>query len=562
MTTRDVEEQAYYSSQKVLQQTKSFLENKTTSIKNEIFSFSLNETVQKLCLTPASYYQREIANWINDSDKYKQLALTLYYNTDISLAQLYVKNGIADILDSNEFQRVATIENAAWYEDMISHRETGKWLPPDNFPQSGNTRYIYYFHGVKGDKSVTDFIGLIRADVDEALIKNILDQAVYTKSTSVYLINSNDELVSSSTNVFSDVSDIITTMDQIGYSNIYSGVWENVSIGGEKYLFGAQNVSNSDWRLIMTIPYKEILDLSVKTRNRMIVILLAVLPLILMISFFAASTSTKRIRKLIPHMRNVGKGDFNVSILPSNNDEIGVLTRNFNQMLTKMALLLEDTYKLGNANKDLELKALQAQINPHFLYNSLDLVNCISIKHNIPEIGQMVEALAKFYKLSLSKGEDIVSIQNELEHVMCYVQVQNMRFDHKIQFEINVPDHLQQFSIPKIILQPLVENSIFHGIFQKEDECGTIQILGYTDAKTITLEVRDDGVGIPETELPVILSDKNSNEAHGYGIKNVNERLKINYGNEYGLEYHSTQNIGTTVCIRIPAIEYEHHCHS
>jgi two-component system sensor histidine kinase YesM len=557
ISSRDVETQAAYSSRKVLDQTKAFLENKTTSIKNEIYSYSLNDKVQELCTTPKSFYEQNFSNWISDSDKYRRLAFTLYYNTDISQAQLYTENGIADVLESAEFQKMSKIENSSWYQAMVTEKDISKWLPSDSFPQSGNSRYLYYVQGIRGNLSVKSFIGVLRASINESLIQAILDQAVYTKSTSIYLINSENKLVSSSTTVFSDVAEITEVLDHLGGTATDNGTWENVTIGGKKILFGVQAVANSDWRLVMTIPYGEILQLSVKTRTQMILILLAVLPFILVITFLAASSSTKRIRRLISHMRKAEKGNFDISILPSNNDEIGELTRNFNHMLTRIAMLLEDTYKLGKENKNLELKALQAQINPHFLYNSLDLINCISVKHNVPEIGQMVETLAKFYKLSLSKGEDIVSIRNEAEHVKCYVQAQNMRFQNKINLVVDIPKEVYRCSIPKIILQPLVENSILHGIFRKDEEAGTIRITGKLEKDRITLTVSDDGVGIPAEYLKDILTGSSASEAHGYGIKNINERLKINYGGESGLEYQSVESEGTTVIIRIPAVPYE-----
>jgi two-component system sensor histidine kinase YesM len=159
--------------------------------------------------------------------------------------------------------------------------------------------------------------------------------------------------------------------------------------------------------------------------------------------------------------------------------------------------------------------------------------------------------------LSLSKGEDIVSIRNEAEHVKCYVQAQNMRFQNKINLVVDIPEEVYRCSIPKIILQPLVENSILHGIFRKDEEAGTIRITGKLEKDRITLTVSDDGVGIPAEYLKDILTGSSASEAHGYGIKNINERLKINYGGEAGLEYRSVENEGTTVIIRIPAVPYE-----
>lgn len=251
------------------------------------------------------------------------------------------------------------------------------------------------------------------------------------------------------------------------------------------------------------------------------------------------------------------KGDFNIPILSSSEDEIGQLTKSFQSMLTKMAILIEDQFKLGHEIKNAELKALQAQINPHFLYNTLDLINWMSMKYNAKEISSLVDALSKFYKLSLSRGEDVISIEDELNHVKAYVMIQNMRFSNGITLETDVSDELKQYGILKILLQPLVENAILHGILEKDDEQGTIRITGWLENGIITLRIQDDGAGMSWEMLQEIPNRILPNEKHGYGIRNIDERIRLNYGSEYGLTYDSKPGEGTTVEIRIPAIHYE-----
>lgn len=174
------------------------------------------------------------------------------------------------------------------------------------------------------------------------------------------------------------------------------------------------------------------------------------------------------------------------------------------------------------------------------------------MKYKASEIGHLVESLSRFYKLSLSKGEDIVTIENELNHVRAYVQIQNMRFSNSIGLEINVPEDLYPYHILKIVLQPLVENAIQHGIFEKEEEVGTVTINGDLRDNDIILYVQDGGVGIPEEKLQNLLTGVSNHDSHGYGVRNINERLKLNYGSEFGLSYCSRPGLGTTVEIRIP----------
>jgi two-component system sensor histidine kinase YesM len=217
--------------------------------------------------------------------------------------------------------------------------------------------------------------------------------------------------------------------------------------------------------------------------------------------------------------------------------------------------LVEDKYRLGQAVKQLELKALQAQINPHFLYNTLDLINWMSAKYKAEEIRALVSALSKFYKLSLSGGEDTVRVRGELEHVQAYVQIQNMRYADCIRLILNVPEPLLDYPILKLVIQPLVENAIFHGIRHKADENGIIEINGEIQNEVLCLHVRDDGVGMPEERVNGILSaHPHTENHHGYGVRNIDERLRLRYGAGFGLSFRSAPGEGTTVTVRIPAV--------
>ena len=306
--------------------------------------------------------------------------------------------------------------------------------------------------------------------------------------------------------------------------------------------------------MVLTIPYKDLLLLYNRSMNSILVAAILVIPIAFALSFIFSASNTKRIRELILNMRQAvkGSGDFNVNILPSSNDEIGELVKNYNYMLTRISKLMEDEYMLGRQIKHLELKALQAQINPHFLYNTLDLANWMSVNTNSPQIGALVQALSRFYKLSLSKGEEIVTLCNEIEHLKTYIQIQNMRFSDSIKLEVELPEKYLDCLIPKITLQPIVENSILHGILEKEDESGTIKIHVEEDGNDILIIIEDDGVGMTTEKISSLLIDSNENDLHGYSIKNINDRLALHFGSKYGLTYESQYGKGTTVQVRIP----------
>ena len=579
VSVRDTETQTRYTATNLLSQTAAFLQSKAIPVKNDIFAFSMEEDIQTLFNETRQRYDQDIAHWIAASTRFGAMEFPLTFNTDIRDVTLYLEKGTAETLESENFQLLSKIDANAWFHAMRQSRRQSTWLPADAFGLPGSHRQIYYIKCIRQSNDFTHLAGVIRTGVEESLFTDILNQASLTPEASVYLFNERNELLCASDSARVDhggtselaphaatavgnnaprpwnAAPVAEVLQGLDANRLDDGMLETVRLDGRKFLYGVKKVEDTDWRLVMTIPYDDILALNVRSRNRMLLVLLFFIPVLVPIAVLAATGSTKRIRLLIAHMRQAEKGDFTMPVLPSNNDEIGELTRSFNHMLTRIAMLLDDTYKLGRENKNLELKALQAQINPHFLYNSLDLINCTAMRRKVPEIGRMVEALASFYKLSLSKGEDIVTVGSELEHVQSYLQVQNMRFQDRIHLELDVPEAIRTYSMPKIILQPLVENAIHHGIFEKDSEEGCIRIKGTLSDGIIRICVSDDGVGMSAEQLKGLLAHHTPDPFHGYGIQNIHERLQIHFGPESGLSFESTPGEGTTVTVILPAVE-------
>ena len=239
--------------------------------------------------------------------------------------------------------------------------------------------------------------------------------------------------------------------------------------------------------------------------------------------------------------------------------EVQNLSDSFGHMVGRIQQLMTTVREEEIVLRKTELKALQAQINPHFLYNSLDLINCTAIANNVPQISRMVNALAKFYRLSLSRGREVIPLADELKHARLYVEIQNMRFENRVHTEWNVEPGVEQCPIIKIVLQPIIENAIIHGIFEKPDKTGNLRIAAFRQADDLIITVEDDGVGMDdETRLANFAASASSaNTKGGYGVRNINERLHLAYGAEYGLSCESVPGEGTRVTIRIPAAEEE-----
>jgi two-component system, sensor histidine kinase YesM len=223
-------------------------------------------------------------------------------------------------------------------------------------------------------------------------------------------------------------------------------------------------------------------------------------------------------------------------------------------MIDEIKILLEQHYNAGLKIKNAEYKLLQAQINPHFLYNTLELVNWMAINRDVFDISELIQKLTRYYRLSLSKGAEVITIKDEVEHALTYLDIQNKRFDNCAKIIVNINERILECKVIKVILQPIVENAFYHGILEKYNEKGTISIRGILHDGIISIFVEDDGVGMSKEKVNSILSFKKNDTESGYGVLNTHNRLKLQYGNQYGLNYTSIEGKKTIVEIRIPEI--------
>ncbi|WP_239618743.1 cache domain-containing sensor histidine kinase [Cohnella mopanensis] len=550
ITSNDTEKQARYSLEVVLEQSRSFLNYKTSSIRKVVDIMVIHDTIQAIVATKSEVYRNNIGNWLLDEYVFNQLIYNVQTNPDIQKISLYMRDGMASIQATDQFLRLEDVQAEPWMLRLVNNEKPYLWIPSESVSESdGDT--ISFFRKVPSPIDNNDFAGLLRAEMPKMSLVQILDQALFTQSTSALLINSRNELIaSSSQGKVSDPDTIIQSLDSM--TNTNDDAFETVTLNGEKMLIGTVPVEHTDWRFILVVPQHDIVKIAQKSRNQMLVIFLFVAAMTFPLAFWVSASGTIRIRKLTKNMRKVGVDNFKPNLDPKNNDEIGELTTTFNRMITRIDDLAADKYQLGLDVKNMELKALQAQINPHFLYNTLDMANWLAMKYNADDIRVLITSLSDFYKLSLSNGEDFISVRNEIEHVSAYVRIQNMRFRDKIDLRIDVPEELMDYRTLKLLLQPLVENAILHGIMEKETQTGTVWIRGKMDGDTIELIVEDDGIGMEDGTLRGILDGTLKKKIGGYGMRNIHNRLELIFGYPFGIMVESKIGEGTKVTVRIP----------
>jgi two-component system sensor histidine kinase YesM len=326
---------------------------------------------------------------------------------------------------------------------------------------------------------------------------------------------------------------------------------------GEKSLLSVQPFQKIDWTIVSLVPMHEIAKDETIIRRLILIVGALCLAFAFVSSYYLSNTVTKPIRKLAAIMKRIRQGDMNVRSELVSNNEIGMLTRGFNSLMDRIQELLQEVVTEQKAKQAIEFKLIQSQLNPHFLYNSLETILSLNKLERHEEAMQVTRTLADFYRRSLSRGRDIVPIRDEIQIIRDYLQIQKRRYANYMDFSLDVQEDIMAYSVPKLTLQPLVENAIYHGLKSRGNR-GRISISGYREGERIVLVVHDDGVGIPEEKVALLLDgEPGDGRSEGFGLSSVDRRIKLLFGSEYGLRIASEIGSFTEVSVAIPAFKME-----
>ena len=502
--------------------------------------------------------------FMTDTLKFLNTSSTLIDDLNISDIKIYLDSPFESLYSDpaftsyDIFRPISDIEGSYWHGIFSSTNDRmlvcpSLYLTPDEMSKSGAFAIARKINYSNSTASAAAFVVVYfsKGNIDSILKKNIS-----TTDSATYLVNGRNTLVSSSNPYLS--GKYFMRYEEVAATIPDTTKFETRTFASQKTYIGYKEVSGTDWYMVSVIPVDSVLN-----QNRNILWLFVVsyfifLGIAYFVSLKLSNSIARRISSVIKQMKLVEGGKPKPLERRLEHDEVGDLIDTYNYMSNEINNLMEKEVKAANDLRISEFKALQSQINPHFLYNTLDMINWLSKSGKSEEVSAAVQALSKFYKLTLGKGNIIVSIGEELSHVSLYVQLQNMRYKDKIHFFVDVPDDLLEYEIPKFVLQPIVENSIQHGIFGKESKEGNIVITGWAEDEDIVFIVSDDGIGVPPEKMETILSGKGgSSIGSNIGIYNTHKRLQLYYDKSYGLTYRSSETTGTEVEIRIPARKYD-----
>lgn len=455
---------------------------------------------------------------------------------------------------SNKVSDISVIEKEKWYRDL-PRKTRYAVVGLDKVTVSSKTidtiKIAKRLYGL--DDMNIQFGGVLTMDLDIDYFNKILNSSKPTAGSSTFVIDHNQSIL-----LGSDISDLGRNvsgeeyMRKITESSLKQSSSFIEKTNQDGILVSYRKIAPLDWTIVSLTPMSE-LNRELVTFNRVIlfVILLCSILAILMALVLSDNISYP-IRKLVKSMGKVQNGNFDISLEYKRNDEFAYLFNTYKKMVHDIKELINKLYISEVNKKEAELKSLQAQINPHFLYNTLDSVNWMALELGAANISTMVTSLSNFFRYSLSKGKNIIPLGDEKNQVESYLKIQKIRFQEKLDYTIDFPSDIHGYLTVKLILQPLVENSILHGINKRRGK-GIITITGEKLDSLIVVKISDNGVGADVEELNSILEDRGSSTS--FAIKNVNDRIKHSFGNEYGIRFYANEEAGITVTVTFPAVK-------
>ena len=452
------------------------------------------------------------------------LSVPKSYHDAIQQIQLFSES----IKVRHEFTLVPISEvDKEWWYDQLEEDVSVQWIVDSQKPEIAAVRRIY-----NGKKQIA--VLCITLDYDK-IFKSF--ENIVTEESGGMIVNAQGKIL---------FQKEAFTEERNGKCEITSPEILDVEKG--KYAYVSRENATCGWKFFLYKP-QSVVDRSVSG------ILVSEIPLIVaclaIILFLGTSFSrifTKKIEELTENMNQMNQGSRVVTVESDSEDEIGLLVRSFRSMMGEINRLIHEVYENKIALKEFELKALTAQINPHFLYNSLSIINWMAIRGNQREISKVTLSLSMFYRTALSKGQDMVTVDNCIQNIKAYLDIQLVMHDNEFQIVWDIDQEVRGCIVPKLLLQPVVENALEHGLDMKEEGEKILKLFFQQDGEDVLMAVEDNGPGMEQEEADKLVTY----QASGYGLKNVNDRLKLLYGEKYGVLVFSKVGEGTRVEMRIP----------
>ncbi|WP_070000112.1 sensor histidine kinase [Cellulosilyticum sp. I15G10I2] len=468
------------------------------------------------------------------------------YNADI-----YIYNKQADIYTTTAQNNISSFEayKKAWIKETLNAEGFFVWkefsgIPSEKYEQVpiiGMARNILDINGRT--------VGVLAIELfNERNINSLLFAGNEFQNTERYLVDHEGNI-------------ILEYINNSEKSKLFSKQWfkdyiqerkleshEVASYKGEKQVVSIRNISKAHWKVVQIIPYRDMLRKVSYYRNFTIGINLIVLVIIICADILSINRLTRSITKLRDAMRTVKDGKFIQIAIPKTNQEVEELSKDFNIMSTKLNELFEENRRIYEEKQRTKLEALQSQIQPHFLFNTLNGIKWLCIMEGAKTAEKMIISLGYILEYSLSKNRDIITLKEEITCLNHYIELQKMRYGETFRVVFEVEEELYDLEVPILFLQPLIENAIIHGL-QGKDDLGIIKVRLFKSVDSVNILVEDNGCGMSDEQIKELLTS--TKKSSGIGVKNVQERIQIYYGNDSTLRISRNEAGGITIAIKL-----------
>lgn len=530
----------------IIQQMNQNIDSYIDYMENIAYLISSNEDVQDYLFDEK----------IDNEGRYRilnQLQTILDSRSDIRNVGIISKNGRMLINDgSKSVNQDLDLNTQEWYATALE-KPNGPILTSSHVQHiiSGERPWVITLsRGIRDRSGSGEKEGVFFIDLNYSAISELCDQSTVGTKGYAFILDAKGNIVyhPQQQQLYNELqTENISLIIDTDEDTVLTGT------GNDGKLYSISRSEKTGWTVVDCTSVRELLRKSRQAQSVYVLTAIVLVIVALLFSRFMARSITLPIQKLRDSMKKVQEGDFSVSdVVVDSRNEIGSLTKSFDVMTHRIHELMEQNVHEQEEKRKSELKALQSQINPHFLYNTLDSIIWMAEGKKNEEVVLMTASLARLLRQSISNEDEVVPIANEVEYARGYLTIQKMRYKDKLEFQIDVDSSILYIPLIKLVLQPIIENAIYHGLKYKESK-GLLIVKGFMKDGNAVLQVIDDGVGMDEETLAHIYDKHKVNyHSNGVGVYNVQKRLKLYYGDGYGITYESEKGKGTTATITIP----------
>ena len=452
------------------------------------------------------------------------------------------------------------VKSQKWFQDAAGELENFHFSTPHVQNLFDDPSYRYYWvvslsRTVELTRNGNSMLGVLLVDMNYSSIEQLLEKAnTDTSGEYVYLMAPDGEII------YHPKQNLIH-MGLYEENNTEAAGYEDITVKenfhGEKRLVTVKTISYTGWKLISVVPMKSFSMGMTGMRNLVVLLVALTVLAVVILNQMVSARISKPLRRLNDSVKEWEAGNMNPDIYIGGSMEVEHLGKTLRSTVAQIRQLMDDIVVEQEEKRKSELDALQSQINPHFLYNTLDSIVWMITGERYDDAVFMITQLASLFRISLSKGKTVIKIEDEVKHARNYMNIQKIRYKNSFEVDFQIEEDILDGCIVKLVLQPLLENAIYYGMEFMDGE-GEIHVRGYRKDKDVYLEVEDNGLGMPEEEAAELLNGKERPHKHGSGVGlvNVHSRLKLRFGEAYGLVIHSCPDEGMMVQIHIPYIPY------